>query len=437
MTDCTPKIAHFPRCRSRLVQADFAGGDITSDAGVLLLRQLDRELRLSKSIGQIIHDPRVPGRCLHKTETMIRQRIYGLALGYEDLNDHQQLRRDLALQTAVDSDKILASQSTLCRLEQRADREQAVRMQNILVEQFIASFRRPPKRLILDFDATDDPVHGDQIGRHFSGYYNHYCFLPLYVFCGQKLLVSYLRPASVDAAKHAWAILSLLVKRLRQQWPQVKILFRGDSGFCRHRLMSWCERKNVDYIVGIGGNSRLNDLSLDVRHRAAIQFKEKGQKQRCFATLSYSARSWKKHERKVVVKAEFSLNGDNTRYVVTNLKGAARWLYDRRYCLRGDMENRIKEQQWLFSDRTSCHKWWPNQFRLLLSGMAYVLLERLRSGYLKGTVFAHAQIPTLRNGLLKIGAVVIRNTRRIKIHMSSNHPHRLLYLKLAQQLAPG
>ena len=437
MTDCIPTDAHFPRCKSRKIQADFAGGDITSDAGVLLLRELDRELQLSRSISRVVHDPRDSSRCLHKTETVIRQRLYGLALGYDDLNDHQQLRYDLALQTAVDADQQLASQSTLCRFENQADREQAVKMHEILIEQFIASFRKAPKRLTLDFDATDDPVHGNQVGRHFSGYYDHYCFLPLYVFCGQKLLVSYLRRASVDAAKHAWAILSLLVKRLRAQWPQVKILFRGDSGFCRPRLMSWCERMNVDYIVGIGTNSRLDTLSLDTQYRAAMQFKATGQKQRCFATLHYAARTWKGRERKVIVKAEFSEKGNNPRYVATNLNGAAKWLYDRRYCLRGDMENRIKEQQWLFSDRTSCHKWWPNQFRLLLSGMAYVLLEHLRSGYLKKSCFARAQVTTLRTHLLKIGAVVIRNTRRIKVHMSSHFPHQKLFLELARKLVPG
>lgn len=439
MTDCIPKDAHFPRCKSRKVEADFSGGDITSNAGALLLRQLDRNLRLTQSLSRVVNDPRDADRCQHQTETVLRQRIYGLALGYEDLNDHQQLRYDLALQTAADTDKLLASQSTLCRFEQQASREQAVAMHGILVDQFIASFKKPPKRIKLDFDATDDPVHGNQIGRHFSGYYDHYCFLPLYVFCGQKLLVSYLRPASVDAAKHAWAILALLVKRLRAEWPQVKILFRGDSGFCRPRLMSWCERKGVDYIIGIGTNSRLENLALDVRHRAMTRFVETGcQKQRCFGTFQYAAKSWKKRERRIIVKAEFTEKGDNNRYIVTNLESSsAKWLYDRCYCMRGDMENRIKEQQWLFSDRTSCHKWWPNQFRLLLSGMAYVLLERLRSGYLKKTPFARAQVSTLRTGLLKIGAVIIRNTRRIRVHMSSSFPHQKTYLEVARKLVPG
>ncbi|WP_409523236.1 IS1380 family transposase [Nitrincola sp. MINF-07-Sa-05] len=437
MTHCTVTRDLFPRCKGRKIETNFDGGDITSDAGAILLRQIDRELNLTRSIARKITDPRNPFLCRHQAQTMIRQRVYGLALGYEDLNDHTTLRHDLALQTAVDSDATLASQSTLCRFELNANRSWAVAMHEELVEQFIRSYRKPPKRLILDFDATDDAVHGEQVGRHFNGYYNSYCFLPLFVFCGQKLLVSYLRPASVDAAKHAWAILALLVRRLRAEWPQAQIIFRGDSGFCRPRLLSWCERHGVDYVVGIGKNSRLDQLALDTRYRAAIACEATQEKQRCFATLWYSAHSWKKRVRKVIVKAEFTTLGDNNRYIVTSLSGSAKWLYDRRYCLRGDMENRIKEQQWLFSDRTSCHDWWPNQYRLLLSGLAYVLLERLRSGYLRGTRYARAQVTTLRTRLLKIGAVITRNTRRIRIMMNSTYPDQELFQKITAKMASG
>jgi hypothetical protein len=437
MTKCTTSSALFPRCKGRQVTANFEGGDITSDAGVLLLRQLDQELGLIRSVASKIDDPRNQQQCTHGTEQVIRQRVFGVALGHEDLNDHRQLRRDLALQTAVGTDGLLASQSTLCRFELQADRQWAVAMHEEIVERFIRSYKKPPKRLILDFDATDDLVHGTQEGRHYNGYYHNYCFLPLYVFCGQKLLVSYLRPASVDAAKHTGPILKLLVKRIRQAWPRVKIIFRGDGGFCRPRVLAWCERHDVGYIVGLGKNSRLEKLSLDTRYRAAAQFEQAQVKQRRFATLRYQAKSWKA-ERKVIVKAEFTHLGDNTRYVVTNLKGAAKWLYDRRYCLRGDMENRIKEQQLgLFADRTSCHQWWPNQYRLLLSSLAYVLMEHLRSGYLRGTKYANAQMTTIRLKLLKIGAVVTRNTRSIKLLMSSAYPDQELYLGIAKKLAPG
>src|SRR5690554_2701495 len=304
---------------------------------------------------------------------------------------------------------------------------------------FIRSFRRPPKKpLYLDFDATDDRVHGQQLGRHFNGYYNHYIFLPLFVFCGDQLLVSYLRPASLDAAHHAGAILALLVRRLRQAWPEVKIVFRGDSGFCRPLILNWCDRHGVDYIIGLAGNKRLAKLALDIDYESAIRFEKSWEKERVFGFIEYAAKSWKERRRKVIVKSETSWRGFNTRYVVTSLRGcSAEWLYDHRYCARGEMENRIKEQQFLFSDRTSCHEWWPNQYRLLLSGLAYLLLERLRRIYLKRTAFAQAQVNTLRLKLLKIGAVITRNTRTIRLMLSSQYPEQDLFLKLASKLVPG
>tara|TARA_R110002020_G_scaffold447619_1_gene660005 strand:- start:213 stop:1310 length:1098 start_codon:yes stop_codon:yes gene_type:complete len=365
--------------------------------------------------------------------------VFGLALGYEDLNDHQALRHDIALQTAVDTDGVLASQSTLCRFEQQADRDWAITIHEEMIEQFIRSFRRPPKKpLYLDFDATDDRVHGQQLGRHFNGYYNHYIFLPLFVFCGDQLLVSYLRPASLDAAHHAGAILALLVRRLRQAWPEVKIVFRGDSGFCRPLILNWCDRHGVDYIIGLAGNKRLAKLALNIDYASAIRFEKTWEKERVFGFIEYAAKSWKERRRKVIVKSETSRRGFNTRYVVTSLRGcSAEWLYDHRYCARGEMENRIKEQQFLFSDRTSCHEWWPNQYRLLLSGLAYLLLERLRRVYLKRTAFAQAQVNTLRLKLLKIGAVITRNTRTIRLMLSSQYPEQDLFLKLASKLVPG
>ena len=241
VTNCTQESFQFPACKRRKVEANFQGGDITSDGGVLLLQQADRRLGLTEAIARILDDPRRQASVDHNGLNLLRQRIYGLGLGYEDLIDHETLRQDLAIQTALGRTEELASSSTLCRWENRADRETAGRMHEVIVEQFIASFKKAPKKLILDFDATDDAVHGQQEGRFFHGYYDHYCFLPLYVFCGRQLLVSYLRPSKIDGAKHAWAILALLVKRLRQAWPQVKIIFRGDSGFCRWRMLSWCD----------------------------------------------------------------------------------------------------------------------------------------------------------------------------------------------------
>jgi hypothetical protein len=357
-------------------------------------------------------------------------------LGYEDLNDHHSLRHDLALQTAVERDTPLASASTLCRWENQADRSAAMRLHEVLVEQFIASYRRAPKRLILDFDATDDAVHGQQDGRFFHGYYDHYCFLPLYVFCGKQLLVSYLRPSKIDGAKHAWAILALLVKRLRQTWPKVRILLRADAGFCRWKMLRWCERNDVDYLVGIARNDRLNAQARPFIRTAEQRFHHTGRKQRRFHVMFYAAHSWDRR-RRIIVKAEHTAKGSNPRYLVTNLKAEAQYLYDRLYCARGEMENRIKEQQLdLFADRTSCHAWWPNQFRLLLSSLAYTLLEAIRRLALGGTELAHAYVGTIRLKLLKIGAVITRNTRRVRFLLSSAYPYQALFAHVAVKLHP-
>jgi hypothetical protein len=437
VTNCTQQSFSFPACQRRSIEANFGGGAITSDGGVLLLRQVDRRLGLSRAVTRVLGDSRRQASCVHDGLSLLQQRVYGLALGYEDLNDHEGLRRDLALQAAVDRVDELASSSTLCRWENRADREAAWRMSEVLVDQFIASFKRAPKKLILDFDATDDAVHGRQDGRFFHGYYDHYCFLPLYVFCQDQLLVSYLRPSKIDAAKHAWAIISLLVKRFRKVWPKVRIILRGDSSFCRWRMLSWCERHGVGYIVGIAQNKRLNRRTAPIRCDAEACFNELGTKVRWFTDFHYGARSWD-HPRRVIAKIEHTAKGANPRYVVTNLEGDPKVLYEKLYCARGDMENRIKEQQLdLFADRTSCHKWWPNQFRLLLSSLAYILLEAIRRLALKGTELAHAYVGTLRLKLLKIGAVILRNTRRIRFLLSSNCPYQNLFFLVANRLAPG
>ena len=301
---------------------------------------------------------------------MLRQRVFGIALGYEDLNDHDALRHDLAVQTAAERDGVLASAPTLCRFENRAERSWAWRIHGVLVETYIASFAAPPEEIVLDVDATDDAVHGHQEGRFFHGYYDHYCFLPLYVFAGDHLLVAYLRPADIDPAKHAAGILKLLVTRLRAVWPKTRIIVRADSGFCRWRLLSWCERNAVDYIIGLARNARLVRLAEPEMTKAAGLFETSGLKQRRFAELVYGAKSWNR-VRRVIARLEHGPKGANPRFVVTNLAGQGRDLYDRLYCARGEMENRIKEQQLqLFSDRTSCHRWWPNQFRLLLASLA-------------------------------------------------------------------
>ena len=437
MTKCYQRSFEFPRVNRRIVEARFDGGDITSDGGVLLLRQADRLTGLSDSIARALSDPRRQASCDHDVPGLVRQRLYAIALGYEDLNDHDGLRQDVALQTAVERDQWLASASTLCRFENRADRETAWRLHEVLLDQFIASFKRAPKKLILDFDATDDPVHGEQDGRFFHGYYRHYCFLPLYVFCGHQLLVSYLRPSNIDGAKHSWAILSLLVKRLRQVWPKVRIIFRGDGGFCRWKMLRWCDHHEVGYIIGLAKNKCLNRRTASLQDEAAACFAATGHKVRWFTDFQYAARSWD-GARRVIAKIEHSQHGVNPRYVVTNLEGDAKQLYDKLYCARGDMENRIKENQLdMFGDRTSCQHWWPNQFRLLLASLACTLIEAIRRIALKGTELANAYVGTIRLKLFKIGAVILKNTRRIRFLLASGCPYKELYFLAANRLAPG
>ena len=434
MTECNQFEPKFPALKGRKVQANFQGGDVTSNGGVLLLRQADRFTGLMEAVSRVIVDDRRQASCDHSLLTMIRQRVYALALGNEDLNDHDTLRHDLALQTAVNKDTSLASAPTLCRFENNADRETAVAIHEVLFAQFIAAYDRPPRRLILDVDATDDAVHGMQEGRFFHGYYDHYCFLPLYIFCGERLLVSYLRPSNIDGAKHSWAILSLLIGKLRQVWPKTRIIVRGDSGFCRWRMLSWFDRHDVGYVIGMAKNNRLNQSASNLIEKAEEQFADTGNKQRLFMDFNYAAGSWD-HARRVIAKAEHSSHGSNPRYVVTNLEQSAKWIYTKLYCARGDMENRIKEQQLnLFADRTSCHDWWANQFRLLLSSLAYCLLETIRRVGLVGTELARAQCGTIRLKLLKIGAIIFRNTRRIQFLLSTAYPHRELFCRVADRL---
>ena len=434
-TQCIQKSFSFQSLGKRGVVARFDGGRITSDAGGLLLREVAQKTGLLRQFAACFDDHRDPELIEHTVLELVSQRVVALALGYEDLNDHETLRKDIALQTAAQTDQDLASASTLCRWENRADRETALLISEWMIAAFIGSHAKPPEELILDFDATDDPVHGKQEGRFFHGYYDHYCFLPLYVFCGDQLLVSYLRRSNLDGARHAWAILALLVKRLRDAWPQAKIIFRGDSGFCRWRMLRWCENHGVYYIVGLAKNNRLNALARRLLDYARRRYAETGEKQRLFGKIQYAAFTWDR-PRRVIIKAEHTEQGDNPRYVVTNLAGENQALYDEMYCARGEMENRIKEQQLdLFADRTSCTRWWANQFRLLLSSLAYLLLEAIRRLGLKGTALAQAQCGTIRLKLLKIGAVIRRNTRRVYFHLSSACPYRELFFRVARRLS--
>jgi hypothetical protein len=434
MTDCKDQLEIFKGFKNRKIEVNFEGGNVTSDGGVLLARQADKVLNLTQRAAGLLNDPRRQKSCTHDVMEMLRQRVYGLCLGYEDINDHDEIKSDIAIQTAVEKDRPLASSPTLCRFESWATRETAIRLNELFIDVFIESHRNPPEEIILDFDATDDPIHGNQEGRFFHGYYDQYCFLPLYVFSGHKLLCAMLRPSNIDAAKHAWAILKFLVEKLRAAWPGVRIIFRGDSGFCRHRMMDWCEHHGVEYIIGLARNSRLEALSSRIMRKAEKQHRRTGRKAKLYTEIWYQANTWKV-KRSVIVKAEHSWKGSNNRYVVTNVPGNPRHLYEKLYCARGDMENRIKEKQLgLFADRTSCHKWWPNQFRVLLSGLAYIIMEALRRLGLYGTELETAQCSTLRLKLMKIGAVITRTTRRIRFMLSSHYPWKDLFVLAAVRL---
>lgn len=402
----------------------------------MLVRRADKLLGLTEALNRVLPDPRDPDLITHPQLDLLRQRIYGLALGYEDLNDHKTLRDDPLWQTALGRERSLGSASTLCRLENRVERQAIVDFHRVLADRFIASFKGvAPQELVLDFDATDDLVHGNQVGAAYHAYYGNWCFLPLYVFCGQQLLVSYLRPSNADAARHTWAVLALLVKYLRRVWPQVKIIMRGDSGFCRWRVFRWCDKNGVCYLTGLAQNNRVRALAEPSLQAAEAEHQRSGQKVRLFSEIQYGALAWDR-KRRVIVKAEHTAQGSNPRFVVTNLEGDPQALYDRTYCARGDMENRIKEQQLdLFADRTSCQAWWANQFRLMLSSCAYVLMETLRRVGLTGTELACAQVGTIRLKLLKIGTVVLRNTRRIRLLFTQAFPLQSLFWHVCHHLS--
>jgi hypothetical protein len=434
MAECNPAQLEFATFKSRKVVADFSGGEVSSDGGLLLLREVDRRLGLTRRAAPLLPDDRQAGKVEHSMLAMLRQRVFAIAQGYEDLNDHTELRRDTLLQTAAGSDAQLASAATLCRMESRADRVCAKELNGLLVDLFIESHGAPPEEVVLDFDATDDPVHGRQEGRFFHGYYDRYCFLPLYVFCGDQPLLAWLRPSNTDGARGAWAALRWLVRKLRAAWPGVRIILRADSGFCRWKMLRWCEGNGVGYIVGIAKNARLDAAASHLLAAAEARHAHRGEKQRLFGWLRYAAGTWDR-ERWVIAKAEHGDGGANPRYVITNIPGDAQRLYDGIYCARGDMENRIKEQQLdLFAGRTSCHRWWPNQLRLMMSTMAYALIEGLRRLGLGATGWARKQAGTLRCSLLKIGAVVMRNTRRVIVHLSSAYPHREVFVAAHRKL---
>lgn len=435
MPNCTADQMKFGRLGRRAIEVNFEGGALSSDGGLMLLSQADQRIGLSQAVAAALHDPRNQELITHELRDLVAQRLYALCCGYEDLNDHAALRNDPLMQTAVGKLDELGSSPTLCRLERRASRADVVALNRVLVEQFIASHKRCPDELVLDVDASDIPLHGDQEQKEFHAYYDHYCYLPLYVFCGKAMLACVLRRSRIDGAKHAAAVIKLLVTHLRQAWPTVRIIVRGDSGFCRQRLVRWCERHEVGYVIGMARNARLHQCVEDWEQSLEQAYTESGTKQRMIREFSYAARSWNR-SRRIITRLEFGSQGTNPRFIVTNLEGAAEALYDELYCQRGEAENRIKETQLdLFGTRTSSRKFLANWLRVLFSALAYTLMQRLREIALVGTDLARATAATIRVRLLKIGAAVICNTRRIRILLASSHPLRDLYYIAANALA--
>jgi hypothetical protein len=443
-TECIPGQLEFEGLGKRRVVAGFDGGAITSDAGGLLLRETDRAVGLLERIAACFDDGRSPDQLVHSLRTLVGQRVVGLALGYEDVNDHDQLRHDPVLGLLAERLEpkradcaALAGKSTLNRLEQSPASgdpryhkiaHDPTALANLFVDLFVEAHDRPPHRIILDLDATDDPLHGHQEGRFFHGYYGCYCYLPLYVFCGRHLLAAKLRPSNIDASAGAVEEVARIVAGIRRRWPRVKILLRADAAFARDRLMTWCETNRVDYVFGLARNERLVERIADELAEARWQSLGSGQPVRRFKEFFYKTRKSWRRRRRVIAKAEHLPKGANPRFIVTSLKPSAinaRVLYEKVYCARGEMENRIKEQQLdLFADRTSTASLRANQLRLWFAAFAYVLIDALRRIALRHGQFANATCGTIRLKLLKIGARITTSFRRIKIAMASSCPYQ-------------
>jgi hypothetical protein len=456
MTECNPIEVQLHPVGSRDLVARFDGGTITSDAGGILLRELEQKTGIIRQFAECFTDYRDPELIEHSVYDLLAQRIYGIALGYEDQNDHDFLRSDPLMAVLVgkadptgndrvrarDKGKALAGKSTLNRLELTpvgADEDSRYKkivaacasIEQVFVKLFLQAHPKPPKRIVLDLDSTDDPVHGNQLGRFFHGYYKNYCFLPLYIFCGEHLLCAALRPADIDASAGAVGHLQRIVAAIRAQWPEVEIVIRGDSGFCRDHIMNWCEREHVGFLFGLAKNKRLARIIGLEMHQAKQQFEATGQAARVFKDFNYRThKSWSR-TRRVVGKAEHLAGKANPRFVVTSLSQEefdAVTLYEKEYCARGEMENRIKEQQlYLFADRTSAETMRANQLRLWLSSIAYTLMAALRQKALAGTELASARCDTIRLKLLKIGAQVRVTVRKVWLSLSEAYPLRDLF----------
>jgi hypothetical protein len=435
MPDRTQSRLSLGKVGRRVVEGAFDGGDIASDGGVTLVRLVDERLGLTRAAAKAFDDERRAASVVHSMRSLLAQRVYGLCCGWEDVSDHNTLRRDLVWQTAVGRDTELASAATLSRLDNAGTARTAWALHGVLLAQFVASHKSAPAELVLDVDATHIPLHGQQERAHFNAHYDNYCYLPLYVFCGQDLLACVLRPSWRDPASIVSAVVKRLAGELRRAWPGVRLIVRGDSGFSRPKVLRRLEAWGIDYVLGVQKNPALEwncavaALEVEDRHRHS------GTKERLIGEFSYAARSWSR-ERRVIARLEHGSQGADARFIVTTLPGDASELYERLYCARGEAENRIKEAQLdLFGRRGSCHRFAANQMRLLLAALAYTLMVHLRRLALKGTVLERACTATIRTRLLKIGAAVLRNTRRVRLMLASSHPLREVFAAAVTRLA--
>lgn len=451
MTECNQERFKFASTSgTRQIVAEFSGGTITTDAGSLLLKETDTKLSLLTRFSQCFTDRRSPLLIEHSLEQMLRQRVYGLALGYEDLNDHESLRLDPLLAVmagkAEPGTDLLAGKSTLNRMELGTGTPSRYKkitfwrdsVDELLVDLFLEAHPVAPAEIVLDIDTTDMALHGNQEDKFYHGYYKDYCYLPLYVFCGDHVLCARLRPSSIGPAVGSRKELQRIVKQIRQRWPDVGIILRGDSGFCADDLLGWCEENRVDYVVGVARNQRLEGLIEGQLAEAKQQFEATQQPARILVEFDHKTLkgAWNK-DRRVVAKAEHINGKSNPRFIVTSLK-AERWdkqkLYEELYCGRGDMENRIKEQFVLFADRVSVSTMRGNQLRIYLSVIAYTLMSGLRRLGLKATAMATAQAGTIRLKVLKIGALIQVTVRKVWVRMASSYPYQALFSQILRQL---
>lgn len=434
---------NFGRIKRQIIEGDFDGGTLSSDGGLLLLKQVDERIGLSQAIADILPDYRDQSKITHQHKDLIAQRLYALCCGYEDINDHNDLRGDFLLQTAVGNpDKDLGSAPTFSRLESRLDINDVKALNNVLFDNFINRQQQPPKEIILDFDASDIPLYGNQESKEYHGYYGSYCYLPLYVYCGDDMVACHLRNSRIDGAKHAGAILKLLIMEIRKHWPDTHIIFRGDGGFNRTQIINWLERNqerlNVSYIVGLAKNGVLKKAVAYCEEVLKFSYAINGEKQRYIGEFTYQAKSWKQ-ARRTIARLEWGEQGNNPRFITTNLPKdiGATSCYDDIYCARGEAENRIKETQLdLFGTRTSASLFKSNYLRVMLSAIAYTLMKALRRIALQGTKLATATATTIRNKLLKIAVIITKNTRRIRVSFASNHPYRAVFAQAAEKLIP-